>query len=47
VDLISPNGLLKRTIDLKNVVITTMTSPDSAGLMDYREEYFATDVHAN
>ncbi|HXX63316.1 MAG TPA: hypothetical protein VEO56_05915 [Bacteroidota bacterium] len=47
VDLISPNGLLKRTIDLKNVVITTMTNPDSAGLMDYREEYFATDVHAN
>ncbi|HUI63978.1 MAG TPA: hypothetical protein VL126_03985 [Bacteroidota bacterium] len=46
-DLISPIGLLKRTIDVKDVTITTATNPDSAGLMDYREEYFATEVHAN
>lgn len=44
VDLVSSSGLLKRTIDLKDILVTTSTNPDSGGLLNVREEYSATSV---
>jgi hypothetical protein len=45
VDLVSAKGLLKRTIDVKDLVATSSASPaDTVAVFDIREEYVATAV---
>jgi hypothetical protein len=41
-DYVSEKGLIKRSILLKDLLITDQNG-DSLGLMDYREEYFLTE----
>jgi hypothetical protein len=45
VDLVSDKGLLKRSIDIHDLVATSSISPaDTVALFDVREEYIATSV---
>ena len=44
VDLISDKGLVKRTLELKDIVITSSSTPDPIGLVDAKEELVVTWV---
>ena len=45
VDYIAIEGLLKRSIEVRNVSVSTVTNPDGIGLVDFKREYLATTVN--
>jgi hypothetical protein len=44
IDLISEKGLVKRNLEVKNLLITDMLHPDGVGYIDLRDETVVTSM---